>query len=216
MFGEMKIIVDLIREGLKEGWSLKGKAQRRAEVLRMLETYFLLKDCLDEGRALIKEAGSKPLETIRDMPIADAKALVGRWDSIIRRQSLRLVTLQDYLIRQDHLAFINPDLQKKIIRTARDKYRRITTLERIDTALLLHSRFPLTEGPEEKAQYLIMMSGSGRDTISMSKATREIKSLSDALALYRRVIESLISSEEVVRLSQEARKRTLVEALPEK
>jgi len=209
MFGQIKVIVDLISGGLKDGWSFKDKVQRRTDVLRMLETYFLLKDCLDEGRALIEEAGSKPVETIRNMPDLQAEVVVRRWDYVIRRQGRRLVMLQGYLIGQDHLTVINPDLQKRIIQAIGDKFDRVTTLYGIGAALLFYSMFPLAESHEEKAQYVIFMSGSSRrDTISMPRIKREIKSLSEALEQYREAINKLITSEEMVRLSKEARKKT--------
>jgi hypothetical protein len=216
MFGQLKVIVDLISFGLKDGLSFKDKVQRRSDVLRMLETYFLLKDCLDEGYALIEEAGSKPVEKIRNMPDPDAQALVRRWDYILRKQSRRLATLQDYLLGQDHLTVINPDLQEKIILAIGSKFDRVTTLRGIGATLFFYNIFPLAESAEEKARYVAVMSGSRRGTISMQRIKREIKGLSEALVQYREAIDRLISNEEVVRLSKEARKKTLFRALSER
>ena len=216
MFGQIKVIVDLILVGLKDGWSFKDKVQRRADVLRMLETYFMLKDCVDEGGALIEEAGSKPVEKIRNMPAAQAEAVVRRWDYILRKQGRRLAMLQGYLIGQNHLAVINPDLENRIIQAIGNKFDRITTLYGIGAALVFYSMFPLAESPEEKAKYVIYMSGSSRrGTISMPRIKREVKSLSEALEQYREAINKLISSEEMVRLSREARKNTLFKPLSE-
>jgi hypothetical protein len=216
MFGQIKVIVDLISVGLKDGWSLKGKVQRRADVLRMLETYFLLKDCLDEGCALIEEAGSKPVEKIRNMPDLQAEAVVRRWDYILRRQGRRLAILQGHLIGQDHLTVINPDLQKRILQAIGDKFDQVTTLYGIGAALLFYSIFPLAESREEKAQYVVYMSGSSRrNTISIPRIKREVKSLSESLEQYREAINKLISSEEMVRLSKEARTNTLFKPVSE-
>ncbi len=214
MFGQIKAIVDLISFGLKDGWSFKDKVQRRAEVLRMLETYFLLKDCLDEGYALIEEAGPRPVEKLRNMSDVEAKAWVRCCDYILQKQSRRLAILQKYLIGQDHLTVINPELQEKIIQAVGSKFDRVTTLHEIGAALLFYSMFPLAESPEEKVRYIIVMSGSRRDTIPLPKVRREVKSLSEALEQYRQVIDRLITREELVSLSKNARKRTLFEALP--
>jgi len=214
VFAQIKVIIDLISFGLKDGWSFKTKAQRRSDVLKILETYFLLKDCLEEGAALIAEAGPQPVQKIRKLPGSDARDLVTKWDCILRKQGHRLALLQEYFIGQDHLAVINPELQDRIVQAIGNKFDRVATLQGIGAALIFYNMFPLADSPEEKARYVAVMSGSRRDTISMPRIKREIKDMSDALTRYRVVIDQLVTSDELVELSKLARKKTLFRELP--
>lgn len=208
VFAQLKVIVDLVRMGVTDAWSLKTKRDRRRAVLRMLETYFLLKDCLDDGRNLILEAGSNPLATINSISASQAKPVIERWDCTLRKQGIRLQRLHDYLLCQDHLSVVAPDVQDRINRAIGSKFNRVTNLQAIGASLFFYNMFPVVETPAEKAQYIVMMAGGQRDAISLPRIKREVRALAEALDKYRAVVEKLVPKEDIVKLSSQARQAT--------
>jgi hypothetical protein len=174
----------------------------------MLETYFLLKDCADDGSALILEAGSNPIATITALDGDIAVETVKRWDRTLRKQGMRLYRLAEYILNQDHLAVVAPDVQDQIEKAIGSKWNRMTTLAGIGAALVIPLMFPVAESPKEKAEMVVVMAGGRRNAIDMQRIKREVKALTDALTKYRGVIESLVSKEEIVKLSSVARKTT--------
>jgi hypothetical protein len=208
VFAQLKVIVDLVTVGVTDAWSFKAKRDRRRAVLRMLETYFLLKDCLDDGSALISEAGSDPVATINAMSGTQAVAVTRRWDCTLRKQGLRLRRLEEYVFAQDHLAVVAPEVQERISQAIGSKFDRVTNLHAIGAALLFYNMLPVAETPPEKASYIVVMAGERRDIISLPRIKREVRALAEALNGYREVIEKLVPKEEVVQLSSRARQAT--------
>ena len=208
MFAHLKVIVDLVSVGVTDAWSLKSKRDRQKAVLRMLESYFLLKDCLDDGAALILEAGHCPVTTLHSMSAEEASTAITRWDRVLRMQGNRLYMLKDYLLGQDHLAVIAPDVQAEVAKAVGSKFDSVTTLEGIGASLVFYIMFPIAETPEEKADYIVTMAGSRKDIINIPKIKREVKALGKSLDSYRRVIEKLVSNEEIVKRSRRARETT--------
>ena len=208
MFAQLKVVVGLMTTGITEISSLKSKIDRRNAVLRMLETYFLLKDCADDGSALILEAGSDPVAKVTALDADIAGYTIERWDATLRKQGQRLHILGGYIFNQDHLAVVAPDVQEQINRAIGSKFDRVTTLQGIGAALVFNVMFPIAETPAEKATLVVVMAGERKNAIDMRRIKREVKALSAALTRYRAVIESLVTKEEIVKLSKQARKAT--------
>ena len=208
MFAELKLIVDLVTTGVTDLCTLKSKGDRHKLVLRMLEAYFLLKDCLDEGAALVSEAGADPVATLKSMSADKAGATIERWDHILRKQGIRLNRLRDYFLSQDHLTVVAPDLQAQVVKAVGSKVSRVTTIFGIGASLFFYSKFPLAVTPDEKAQYVLVMAGTSRAVINMPKIKREIATLAESLRKYRTVIDRLLTNEEIVKLSKRAREST--------
>lgn len=208
MFAQLKPVVDLLSTGATHVSSVNTRLQRRKAVLRMLEAYFLLKDCMDEGMALVAEAGPNPVLTISAMSDEDAIATGERWNLVLRKQAVRLNMLQDRIFAQDHLSIIAPEVQAAIDKAVGSKFDRVTTLARIGAGLVLQAMFGFAKTPQERAGHVIAMTGAKKDKINMRKIKKEVAALSTSLDAYRGVIEKLVSTEEIVRLSKQARKAT--------
>lgn len=206
MFAQLKVVVGMLTTGIVDVASLKTKLDRRNAVLRMLETYFLLKDCADEGSALILEAGSNPVATVTAMEGSVATETVARWDRTLRKQGMRLSRLANYVLNQDHLAVVAPDIQEQINDAIGSKWDRVTSLHGIGASLIFLNMFPIAERPEEKAELVVVMAGGRRNAVDIRRIKREVTALSKALAEYRIVVESLVSKEEIVKLSSLARR----------
>ncbi|NOS77967.1 MAG: hypothetical protein HOP35_08470 [Nitrospira sp.] len=136
---------------------------------------------------------------------------VQRWDISLRKQGVRLRWLQDYVFGQHHLAVITPDLQERISEVVGYKMDRVQTLHGIGAELFLRVVFPIDETHEDKAGLICMMAGEEKNAfLNMKRILAEIRDLREALDDYRRVVERLVSNEELLSLSASARQQTLI------
>jgi len=212
MFADLKSIVDIIRSAAADYRDRKRYQGRKQAVLGMLETYFLLKDCVDEGEALIEEAGRDPVGKIAGMEEWQARSALEKWDKVIKRQGLRLRALQGYVSGQHHLTIINPALQEKIEEVIGYKMERATSLHGIGAGLFFRNMFPMELTDKERAGYVLAMAGVEEDTLDPDKIRAEIEGLRASLDEYRRMIEGSVSSEELLTWSRQARRRTTFRA----
>ena len=211
MFSQLKSVVDLIRSGIAEFRKFKSDQQREEIILGVLETYFLLKDCVDDGAKLIIESGSDPVRKINEMEPDEAIETLKRWDLLLRKQGKRLYSLQGYIFDQHHLAVINPKLQEKISEVIGYKMDRTVTLHGIGAGLFFRNMFPIQENNEEKAGIVTLMCGAEEDGIlDLKKIDSEVADLRQSLAEYRIVVERLVNDEELLTLSKTAREKTLL------
>lgn len=97
MFAQLKSVVDLIRSGISDLREFRDDAERENTVVEILKAYFLFKDCVDEGAALVAEAGTDPVAKIMGMEPSLALSTIERWDAAVRRQGIRLYELQSYI-----------------------------------------------------------------------------------------------------------------------
>ena len=208
MFAQIKDVVDLIRSGFSDFRKFKTEKERQDAVLGMLRVYFLLKDCVDDGEKLVTEAEPNPVEKITAMEPSIALSTIERWDGAIRKQGIRLYSLQGAIFGQDHLSVINPALQDRISEVIGYKMDRTVTLHGIGSALSYRNMFPIANTIEEKARYISVMAGEIDDTLNMPRVKAEIACLRESLDQYRLVVEQMVSNAELLQLSQRARKET--------
>ena len=209
MFSQIKGVVEVVSSGFKTIREFKSAKDREQGILDMLRFYFLLKDCVDDGEALILEAGSNPVAKIAAMPSDKANEVIARWDQALRRQASRLNTLQGLLFTQDALAVINPSLEARLNQAVGNKMNRAVTLHGIGSALVIRCMFPLDETIVEKAKLVAMLAGErSRDKINLDRIRREVADLRAALDDYRHHITLLATNDELLKLSKKARKVT--------
>lgn len=208
MFRDLVQLVKLLGSAATGVKKLKAASERREAVLGLLKTYFLLKDCVDEGEQLVLDAGADPIRKISEQSADEAIETLTRWDFVIRNQGFRLYELQGYVFGADHLAVIDPALQERISEVVGSKMQRVTSLHGIGAALFFRNMFPIANTNEERARYVAVMAGSKGDLLNMERVVSEISSLKSALDGYRAVIDKLISQEEILALSSVARRAT--------
>jgi hypothetical protein len=210
MFSQLKSVVDLIRSSIAEFRKFKSDQERKEIILSILEAYFLLKDCVDDGEKLIIEAGSDPVGKINEMEPTEAIETLKRWDLLLRKQGIRLYNLQGYIFGQHHLAVINPKLQDKISEVIGYKMDRAVTLHGIGAGLFFRNMFPIRESNEEKVRLVALMVGAEEDgTMDLVKINTEVAALQQSLDEYRSIVERLVKDEELLSLSKTAREKTL-------
>lgn len=215
MFAQIKGIVDLVVTGFKAGLDFKTKRDRDQAVFGMLRFYFVLKDCIDEGNALILDAGADPVQRIMSIDAVEAKEVVARWDAALRRQAARLYSLAGQLGTQHALAVLNPALIAEIQTALGSKMTRTLTLSGIGSALVIRTIFPLDEPPEQIARLISVMAGERSGKINLKRIGREIDLLERALDGYREHVGAMVSKEELLRLSVKARSETQFPVTPD-
>jgi hypothetical protein len=208
MFAQLKGVVDLIRTGISDLRNFQSAKAREDAVLDVLRVYFLLKDCVDDGEMLVSEAQPNPVERIAQMAPEAALATIEKWDAAIRKQGIRLYQLQGALLGQNHIAVINPELQKQVTEVIGYKMDRTVTLHGIGAALFFKNMFPVANTSEEKARYISTMAGEENDSLNMPRICAEIQSLRESLDQYRGVVERMVTDAELLQFSQRARQET--------
>lgn len=211
MFAELKQIVELVHSCISGFQMYKSAKSREKLILDLLQTYFLIKDCVEEGKQLIDETGPDPIRRIKSMDEISADSTLKRWDVILCRQSLRLRTLQEFVIGQNHLAVIDPDTQARIKEVVGNKLERANSLHSIGAALFIRFMFPIANTAEDRANYVSVMVGSQSELLDIGKIELEIGDLRESLENYRKVILRLLSDDEITRFSDEAREKTSFE-----
>ncbi len=211
MFLDLKLIVELLRSCISNFQIYKSAKSRKKLILELLQTYFLIIDCLEEGKQLIDEAGPDPIRRIKSMDEISADATLKRWEVILCRQGRRLRALKDFVIGQNHLAVIDPDTQARIKEIVGYKLERTNSLHSIGAALFFRFMFPIVNSAEDRANYVSVMIGSQSELLNVGKIELEIDALRESLENYRKVVLRLLTNDELIRFSDEAREKTLFE-----
>ena len=189
----------------------KSAKRRKKLILELLQTYFLMKDCVEDGKQLIDEAGPDPIRKIKSMDEISADSTLQRWEDILYRQVQRLRALQEFIIGQNHLAVIDPDTQARIKEVVGYKLERTNSLHGIGSALVIRFMFPVASSDEDRASYVSVMIGSQSELLDVGKIELEIGDLRESLENYRKVILRLLSDDEITRFSDEASEKTSFE-----
>ncbi|MBL7153202.1 MAG: hypothetical protein ISS79_05760 [Phycisphaerae bacterium] len=214
MFSQLKSVVDLMCSGITGLSKFQSNRKRKEIILNILEVYFFLKDCVDDGERLITEAGKDPLGKINSMESNEAIRVLAVWDEILRKQGIRLYAVQGYIFGQDHLAIINPKLQEQIGEVVGYKMDRTITLHRIGAALSLWNMFPRENTKEKKTRLVALMAGvDAGGLLDIDKITSELADLRKSLDEYRTLLERFVSDEELLSLSKRAREKTRIKGI---
>lgn len=208
MFGELITFFDVLRSTAIDFRARKLGAERKAIISALLETYFYLKDATDEGELLVEDAQPNPVEVIKALNALDAKARLAKWDYALRRQTYRLMRISERVFGQDFIDVVAPNLREGLYDVIGSKFDRATSLHGIGAALFF--RGWVDGSDEEKASYVCVMAGEGENLLHMDKIRAEIAGLREAMESYRIAVNELASSDEIIQLSDAARKATLL------
>ena len=211
MFADLGIIVGLLASCVSGFRMYESGKRRKKLILDLLKTYFLMKDCAEEGKQLLDEAGPDPVRTIKTMDQISAESTLKRWDVTLYRQVCRLRALQELVIGQNHLAVIDPETQARIHEVVGYKLERADSLHGIGAALLFRFMFPIASSDEDRANYVSVMFGSTTELLDVGSIEEEIGALSTSLDDFRVVVHRLLSDEKITRFSDEARGMTSCE-----
>lgn len=206
MFGELISFLDVLKSAVLDLRARSASKEREAAISALLRTYFYLKDATDEGELLVKDAQPNPVELIRSLDPVMARERLTRWDFALRRQTFRLMRVSDMIYGQEFMDVVSPDLRERLYDVLGTKFNRANSLHGIGAALFFRGFGRDT--PEEQASYVSIMAGEEDDLLQMDKIRAEIVALCEAMESYRLVVNQLASSDEILRLTAEARVAT--------
>ena len=212
MFQDLKLIIDILRSACSGLSKLRQKSEREETLLSMLKLYFLLKDCVDDGQAMLMEAGTDPLEALQVMKPDRKCATLERWTATITKQGRRLLMLNSLIFDQPHLTVLDPALQDKISEIIGYKMDSVVTLHGIGAALFFRVSLGFGKEVEEECSYVRLLAGVDESTniINVPKLTGEIAAFRESLDAYRSVVERLVPDADVLKLSRRAREETIL------
>jgi hypothetical protein len=209
MFGELMSFIEALKSTAIDFRARKLGAERTAAISTLLETYFYLKDAADEGELLVEDAQPNPVAVISALSPIEAKERLARWDYALRRQTIRLMRVSDRIFGQEFMSVVAPELEEKLHDVLGTKFERATSLHGLGAALFFRGWVDGTN--EEKAKYVSVMAGEEDELLHMDRIRAEITALREAMESYRLVVTDLATSDEIIRLSQAARKATLLD-----
>ena len=89
---------------------------------------------------------------------------------------------------------------------------RVVTLHGIGSALFLRNMLPIEETNEERARLVGLMAGAEEDgVLDIDESLQEIENLNQALDDYLKLVNELVSKDEIMLLSKQARSETKYE-----
>lgn len=211
MIKEIGTIVKMIIDALKQYNNMAQETEKRADNLELLKIYYLLKDVQEDGCKLLELASQNPIEYVRT---ASSEALAMRlkiWDTVLRRQGTRLHEIQSYLNARSDLSIINPKAQKRIAIIVGSKRGRVLNLFGLGAGLFFRMVMPIGESPESMGDLVIKtLDLQASETLDLTKIKFELDELDEALEEYRELLFVFMSSEDVRKLSGQARRETLI------
>lgn len=211
MFTKLTEIIQILVEGIQNGLKLKKIIDRKRFSLEMLSTYFLFLDICDDGEKLLESVESNLLEQITNISSDDLAILLKIWDTILKKQSIRLYKVQSYVCSNSYIAVFDPNAQKRIEKVIGYKGDQIVTLHGIGANLFLSSIFPLNETPKDialKVQDVLTMNRN--DLLDKNEIKNTLIELRDNLMSFHTIVEKVLTADEIVKYSNIAREQTIV------
>lgn len=206
MFGELVSFIDVLRSAAGELRSRKLTKQRETIISALLSTYFYLKDATDEGEMLVEDAKPNPVKVINALDPNEAKERLARWNIVLGRQTFRLMRVSDLIYGQAFIDVVSPELREQLYEVLGSKHDRASSLHSIGASL--YFRGWVDRSLEEQARYVSIMAGEDKNLLHMKKIRAEIATLREVMEEYRLAIIQLSTSDEIVRLSANARTET--------
>lgn len=213
MFPDLLKIISFIQNASKDLNYLRASSHRKAALLEILKTYFLILDTYEDGVKLLKSVDHDPVQYIKSLDDDAAKIQSDAWDRILRRQSVRLYSIQQNIATQSYLSIVNPKLVKEISKVVGNKMDRVVTLHRIGSQLFFRNLFPVEESPESIANLVVQfLTKKESGVVDNESIMSDLNSLEAGLDQFRELILSAMDKKEVMTLCTQAREETKMEA----
>lgn len=204
-------IIDSLVKGLRGVQSFKDGIDRKNGVLELLKIYFLFLDSWEIGCRLLASTKGNPLEFISKQEPEVLNSYIELWDKILRQQSVRLHEIQRFVGEQSFISVLSADVQKEISEIVGDKMDRVWTLHQFGAGLQFRNIFPpddpVAATSEQITQYL---AGADSENFDPVKIQSELTKLKQGLDDYRTILESVVTKDEIFKLSNEARELTKI------
>jgi len=209
VFSDLVKIVGFVKGSIVALSKLKSIKEREDALIEMLKIYFLLLDVREDGHKLLEMVDRNPMEFIRSLNKEDIGAYISVWDKVLRKQGMRLYTVQQYLSDQSYLFVLNPDAVRSIKDVIGYKMNSVVSLHEIGANLTLRNAFRFEESPETIAGLVNkVLTKNSEGVIDKNFVQGELDQVKVALDEFRSLIDSTMSKEEMLKLSSKARSET--------
>jgi hypothetical protein len=210
MFQEIHKIVDIFFSSL-DGISNIKKRRERTELIRcFLKLYFMLQDCVEDGKALLDAAGPDPEETLKKLSSVDSEEEIMNWTNIVRRQAARLYSIQGWIFQTPGLQIMEPELTGRIQEIIGYKGERVNSLSTIGSGLVITSMLGINDRETVIELVKSMYRKNSHGKLSVRRAKKEMEELSASLEQFRKVCNSLLSPDEIMKYSKVAKKAAII------
>lgn len=211
MIKEIGMVVKTLIDALKGLTKIAQEAEKRNDNLQLLKVYFLLKDVQEDGCKLLKLASPSPIEYVKTASSESLSMRLKLWDAALRRQGMRLHEIQKHLNRRTDISIINPKAKKLIAVIVGSKRGRVLNLFGLGAGLFFRMVLPLDESPEAIGKLVIKtLDLQDNEILDLTKIKLELDELDEALEEYRKILFSFMSNEDIRKLSDQARRETMI------
>ncbi|HAV1413636.1 hypothetical protein P3521_07630 [Vibrio parahaemolyticus] len=211
MFAELLKILGFVKDAASDINQFKSLRERESAIVELLKTYFYLYDVHRDGVKLLDSIGPDPIGFVNSASEGEIRAIVDVWDSNLRLQGLRLYSIQEFISSKSYLAVINPKAVDEIGKVIRYKMDRVVSLHQIGAALFFRNVFPIETSPQGLASLVVMvLTKHESGLVDKEKVAKELVDLEEALYLFKNIVDDLTDKAEILKLSDKARKETLV------
>ncbi|MCP1599451.1 hypothetical protein J2S82_001408 [Aeromonas caviae] len=213
MFADLLKILNLIKASVQYLSNLRKSSDRKQALLEMLKTYFYLYDTYVDGIKLLESIDNDPVNYIKSLKDDSLKEHLKIWDQVLRRQGIRLYNTQQYITSQSYLAVINPSAVENISKIIGYKMDRLVTLHGLGASLFFRNIFPIEDTPETLANLVLQaLTKQKNGLIEKESVSNELDNFKKSLDEFRIMIDVVIDKEEILELSDKARKETNLSA----
>lgn len=206
MISEITAIVNYIRDITK----YKQNKDREKRIIELFEAYYYFYDICYDSKKMLNNMDENPLEYIKNLDKELITKQLEIWDSFLRKQSLRLYNLQNYIYENSFLALINPKSVDSIKKIVGYKLDTVKTLHQLGAGLFFRNIFPQEERPEDIAELVIEVL-TFDEKFSIDKIKIEIGLLENELENFSSILKESVEKKDFFALSEKARKNTLLE-----
>jgi len=210
MIKELAGIAKVLTSAVAKIKQHRKDSDRRDDNIQLIKILFLLKDLEEDGRKLLEQTPSGPLNFVQGAKAEVISERLKTWDVVLRRQGLRLQEVQRFLSTRPDFDAICPREKKLIMGIVGRKTDRVFSLHALGAGLFFRTVLPMDETPEGVAE-LVAHTLTLRGGVQFDSATiaAELGELADALESYRKALFEFVSVEEARALSAIARAETL-------
>lgn len=205
----LKQILDIITVLIEASTKVKATQQNtldRKDKIELLKSYFLFQGVLDDGEKLLASAEPNPTELIKTLERNALDLRLDLWDSILRRQGVRLYKLNAFISSRSDLTVLNLRAQRNLKVIIGSKLDSVNNLFELGAGLFFRTKLYLGETTETLAELTTksLLLDTSKPFHPDSLRT-ELHALSEAIEEYRLYVVSCMSNDDIRKFSNQAR-----------
>lgn len=206
MLKQILEIITILIDASTKARAIQQKALDEKDKIELLKSYFLFQGVLDDGEKLLASAEPSPIELIKTLSRDALELRLDIWDSILRRQGIRLYKLNAFISNRGDLTVINLRAQRNLKIIIGSKLDNINNLFELGAGLFFRTKLYLGETTETLAELTtksLLLDTS--KPFNPDDLRSELHALREATEEYRLYIVSCMPNDDIRKLSNQAR-----------